>query len=480
MLCRWGRGGVDDGGIRVEPHGGNGAAVVDGGDVVTVVMVDMVTPTVRMIMVVALEVCVGCGGDGSGGGGAWGRVVCGGNIRQSEENKHENESKECSFGVEEGKFLGYKEVEAVFQSTFGEGHHRQPIKHILGKTEASGKLAKYTVELGAYNITFEPRNDVKGQVLADFITKTPNGESPEEYFWIPKVTPEMDDTKEWMLFTDGASSSKGSRVGLVLIGPSSMEYNYALRLTFDSTNNEEEYEALLARLRIARGMCIQKLEANVNSKLVASQINMNYVASSDSMMKYLEKAKEYIACFKSFSIKNISRNQNQKADVLGKEINIIVKEEGDNWMTPIIRCLKEGVCPEDKNEARNLRIKINQYAMENGVLFKKSYLVPMIRFGLPRIIVTDNGTQFVTGLFKSWCARLNIQQMNTVVDQPQANGPVKRANKSLMEGIKTRLGREKAGWVDELPNVLWAHRTSIKTSNGETPFILTYEKEAVI
>ncbi|GKA70151.1 reverse transcriptase domain-containing protein, partial [Tanacetum coccineum] len=45
---------------------------------------------------------------------------------------------------------------------------------------------------------------------------------------------------------------------------------------------------------------------------------------------------------------------------------------------------------------------------------------------------------------------------------------------------QNRLGREKAGWVDELPNILWAHRTSIKTSNGEIPFILTYGSEAVI
>ncbi|GKA15437.1 reverse transcriptase domain-containing protein [Tanacetum coccineum] len=70
------------------------------------------------------------------------------------------------------------------------------------------------------------------------------------------------------------------------------------------------------------------------------------------------------------------------------------------------------------------------------------------RYGLPRIIVTDNRAH------------------------PQANGLVERANRSLMEGIKTRLGREKAGWVDELPNVLWAHHTSIKQSNGETPFSL--------
>ncbi|GJZ04186.1 reverse transcriptase domain-containing protein [Tanacetum coccineum] len=75
------------------------------------------------------------------------------------------------------------------------------------------------------------------------------------------------------------------------------------------------------------------------------------------------------------------------------------------------------------------------------------------RFGLPKIIVTDNGTNFINDPFKSW---------------------------SLMEGIKTRLGQKRKGWVDELPNVLWAHRTSLKTNNGETPYCLTFKSEAVI
>ncbi|GKC98402.1 reverse transcriptase domain-containing protein [Tanacetum coccineum] len=144
----------------------------------------------------------------------------------------------------------------------------QPIKQILSKVEASGKLAKYVMELGAYNITFEPRNAVKGHVLADFISKTPN---------------------------DGASSLKGFRARLVLIDPSGIEYTYALHLTFFSTNNEAEYEALLADLRIARRMKVQSLKAKVDFKLVASQINGSYIASNDSMMKYLAKAKEYIA-----------------------------------------------------------------------------------------------------------------------------------------------------------------------------------------
>nr|GEY80993.1 reverse transcriptase domain-containing protein [Tanacetum cinerariifolium] len=88
------------------------------------------------------------------------------------------------------------------------------------------------------------------------------------------------------LFTDGASCPKGSGAGLVLIGPNGIEYTYAFRLTLPSTNNEAEYEALLA--------------------------------GKDSMLKYMEKEKEYAFEFKSFSIENIPRNMNQKADVLSK------------------------------------------------------------------------------------------------------------------------------------------------------------------
>nr|GEW91726.1 reverse transcriptase domain-containing protein [Tanacetum cinerariifolium] len=62
----------------------------------------------------------------------------------------------------------------------------------------------------------------------------------------------------------------------------------------------------------------------------------------------------------------------------------------------------------------------------------------------------------------------------------QSNGLVERANRSLREGIKARLGEENKNWVEELPHVLWAHRTMIKSSHGDTPFSLTYGTEAVI
>nr|GEU80122.1 protein NYNRIN-like [Tanacetum cinerariifolium] len=102
------------------------------------------------------------------------------------------------------------------------------------------------------------------------------------------------------------------------------------------------------------------------------------------------------------------------------------------------------------------------------------------RFGLPRIIVKDNDTNFVNYPFKSWCKQLNIQQINIDVAHPQANGLVERENRSLMEGIKTKLGRERKGWVDELPNVLCAFQTSLKISNGETPYSLMFGSEAII
>ena len=53
-------------------------------------------------------------------------------------------------------------------------------------------------------------------------------------------------------------------------------------------------------------------------------------------------------------------------------------------------------------------------------------------------------------------------------------------NRTLLKIIKARLEDAKGAWLEELPNVLWAYRTTAKTLTGETPFKLTYGTEAVI
>ncbi|GKF52900.1 putative ribonuclease H-like domain-containing protein, partial [Tanacetum coccineum] len=107
------------------------------------------------------------------------------------------------------------------------------------------------------------------------------------------------------LYTDGASNDHGSGVGLILIDPEGVEYSYALRLNFTNSNNDAEYEAPLAGLRIATKMKVEKMHAFVDSKLVASQLEGSYEEKGEKINNYKEKALEIIQNFSNFQISHI-------------------------------------------------------------------------------------------------------------------------------------------------------------------------------
>ena len=67
-----------------------------------------------------------------------------------------------------------------------------------------------------------------------------------------------------------------------------------------------------------------------------------------------------------------------------------------------------------------------------------------------------------------------------ILRHPQANGQTKVTNRTLLKIIKTKIDDVKGAWLEELPNVLWAYRTTVRTPTGETPFRLTYGTEAII
>ncbi|GJV01971.1 reverse transcriptase domain-containing protein [Tanacetum coccineum] len=146
------------------------------------------------------------------------------------------------------------------------------------------------------------------------------------------------------------------------------------------------------------------------------------------------------------------------------ELLAVVEKEGDTWMTPIYEYLTEETLLAKKEKARVVRRTSRWYTVINRILYKKSYLGPWLR---------DNP-------FKDWCEKLCICQRFASVKNPQANGLVERANRILGEGIKARLDERSNDWIEEIPHVLWAHHTMIKSSNGDTPFSLTYGTEAVI
>ncbi|XP_015953860.1 uncharacterized protein LOC127747527 [Arachis duranensis] len=92
----------------------------------------------------------------------------------------------------------------------------------------------------------------------------------------------------------------------------------------------------------------------------------------------------------------------------------------------------------------------------------------------------DNGTQFTDSTFRSLVASMKIKHQFTSGEYPQANGQVDAANKVILAGLKKRLQEAKGDWAKELPQVLWAYRTTPQSATRKTPFRLAYGVEAMI
>ncbi|XP_057755284.1 uncharacterized protein LOC130974412 [Arachis stenosperma] len=111
----------------------------------------------------------------------------------------------------------------------------------------------------------------------------------------------------------------------------------------------------------------------------------------------------------------------------------------------------------------------------------QKYLEKVItRFGIPEVVISDNGTQFADKKFTEFLNGLGIRQKFSSVEHPRTNGQVESANKVILSGLKKRLDNKKGAWADELASVLWSYRTTEQSSTKETPFRLTYGVDAVI
>nr|CAN72897.1 hypothetical protein VITISV_003776 [Vitis vinifera] len=102
------------------------------------------------------------------------------------------------------------------------------------------------------------------------------------------------------------------------------------------------------------------------------------------------------------------------------------------------------------------------------------------RFGIPQTIIADNGPQFDSITFRNFCSELNIRNSYSTPRYPQSNGQAEATNKTLITTLKKRLEQAKGKWVEELPGVLWAYRTTPGRPTGNTPFALAYGMDAVI
>ncbi|GKB71373.1 reverse transcriptase domain-containing protein [Tanacetum coccineum] len=391
----------------------------------------------------------------------------------------------------------HKAISAVLMTESG-----QPIKQIISRPDVAGRLQKWSVMLGEYNITYRPRTSVKGQVLVDFLVENPD-ESPSD------------------------TSVIGVRNVHVRVD-SKLVANQVLGAYVAKEENMIKY--------------LEKVKSLVSgfANFSISQVPQSQNKKTDALSKIASTRFGHLS--KQVLVEILKENSIQE-----KEVTTVVEEDGPTWMTPIIEYLKEGTLLDDRNKVSKLHIKARQYELLEGVLYRRSFLKPWLRcvgslqaeyvireihegscsmhagprfmvakamqlgyywptkhrdardmirtcndcqihhpvprkvnflivamdcftkwieaeavatitgnqvkkfmwdnivcrFGLLGEIVLDNGKQFSDNPFKDWCKKLNITQRFTSVKHPRSNGLMERANRSLGEGIKARLGEGK-------------------------------------
>ena len=120
-----------------------------------------------------------------------------------------------------------------------------PLKKAMNKLEAAGRLIQWAVELSEFDVRYQPRNVIKAQALADFIAEfTPSHDNLDE----------MEGSKNWVVHVDGLSTQQAGGIGVVLQSSEGDKMKHKVRLQFQTTNNEVEYEALLKGLKLARSV----------------------------------------------------------------------------------------------------------------------------------------------------------------------------------------------------------------------------------
>ena len=102
------------------------------------------------------------------------------------------------------------------------------------------------------------------------------------------------------------------------------------------------------------------------------------------------------------------------------------------------------------------------------------------RFGVPRGIVTDQGTQFMSKLVKSITEQYQIRHRTSSPYHPQANGQVESTNKVIEVILTKTIQSSHTEWTDRLPEALWSYRTTWRNTTGYTPYELVYGKQVLL
>ena len=221
---------------------------------------------------------------------------------------------------------------------------------------------------------------------------------------LAKATHAGDDLQIWKLSVDGASNA-----------PEGIDIEYALRFGFHASNNEAEYEAVIAGLNLAHSLEVDQLEVYSDSQLVVRQIEDTYEAKSEMMILYLQKVRDLLKKFMAVQVKHVPRAENSRANALAKlatasqedlgrstpveylaepSINpysmvVAPVESVPSWMDPIWDYINDGTLPDDPKEAAKIRARSARFTNHKGSLYKRGFFKPFLK------CITGEDTEYV-------------------------------------------------------------------------------------
>ncbi|XP_045810889.1 uncharacterized protein LOC123905327 [Trifolium pratense] len=153
-----------------------------------------------------------------------------------------------------------------------------------------------------------PLRAVKGQIVADFLADHS----------VVEVSITYVESEPWMLYFDGSRQKHGTGIGILIISPLRIPTKFKYKINGTCSNNEAEYEALIAGLKILLDLGAKHVKIRGDSELVIKQLTKEYKCIQEHLMKYFVIAFSLLKRFDTCDIQHVPRIENQEANDLAQ------------------------------------------------------------------------------------------------------------------------------------------------------------------